>query len=167
MSALADAVRVSVLLTDYAAADAIAKVNILGAGWAVTGVNPETGTVAPQAVVVLIDVPPPFYGEDFTVGLQLKDAGGEVVSLPGPAGEPQAIRIAQVLRAEEPTFPPGTYVPRHTVWSHSQIIFYLANGLPLRPNELYTWYLELDGEQREAWAVSFYVAGPPPAPVLG
>jgi hypothetical protein len=167
VSALADAARVAVVLTDYAAADVIGKVNIIGAGWAITGVNPESGAIAPQAVVVLVDVPPAFYGDDFTVGLQLKDSAGVIVQLPGPAGEPQAIRVAQILRVEEPAFPPGTHAPRGLLWSHSQVIFYLANGLPLRSNEMYTWALELDGEQRDTWGASFYVAGPPPAPVIG
>lgn len=167
MTELRDTARVAVVLADYAATDAINKVNILGAGWAVAGRDLASGAVPPQTLVVFIDVPPPFYGQDFTVSLQLMDQAGQVVQLPGPVGEPQALRVAQIVRAEEPVTPAGSNIPKGVLWSHSQIIFSLPNGLPLPPNQLYTWTIEIDGEHRDVWAVSFYVPGPPPPPVIG
>ncbi len=167
MRELRDAARVAVVLADYAAVDAINKVNILGAGWTVAGQDLATGATPPQTLVVLIDVPPEFYGTDFTVSLQLLNQTGEVVQLPGPVGVPQALRVAQIVRAEEPLFAPGANIPRGVIWPHSQLIFNLQNGLPLPPNQLYTWTVEIDGEHHDAWSASFYVPGPPPGPVVG
>lgn len=63
--------------------------------------------------------------------------------------------------------PPGLNVPRNTLWAHSQVVFTLVNGLPLRGDELYTWHVEIDGEERATWGTSFFVAAPPPQPVIG
>lgn len=166
MSGVADLARVAVILADYALADPVGKVNILGAGWAVTGVNPQTGTIPPHTLIVLLDFPPELYGEDFSISIALRDAVGEPVQLPGPAGAPQPMRIAQILRVEEPSFP-GANIPRDTVWAHAQTTFNLSNGLPLPANQLYTWTVEIDGNRKPEWAVSFFVAGPPPPPVIG
>lgn len=165
MSRVADLARVAVLLADYAAPDPSGRINILGAGWNVTGANPTTGQTPQQSLVVLLDFPPELYGEDFTLSLQLRDSAGALVELPGPTGQPQPMRIAQVLRVEEPPAPLGG--PRNLLWAHSQTVFTLLQGLPLRPNELYTWCVEIDGDERPERAVSFYVAGPPPTPVIG
>lgn len=167
MSRVADLARVAVVLSDYAAADAAGKTNILGAGWAVTAVNPETGTVPPQTLVVLLDFPPELYGEDFSLSIALRDETEDPVQLPGPAGVLQPMRIGQILRVEEPTFMPGAGIPRNKVWAHAQTAFNLSNGLPLPANQMYTWTVEIDGTQKPEWAASFFVAGPPPSPVIG
>lgn len=167
MSALAEKARVSVLLADYASADAIGKINVLGAGFALCGIDVQTGAIPPQTLVVLIDILPEFYGEDFTLSVALRDSSGNPVEIPGPAGAPQPMRVAQVIRAETPVFPPGTNVPKDVVWAHAQLCLQLMNGLPLKAGDYYTWSVQLDGTDREDWAVSFYVAGPPPPVVLG
>lgn len=167
MTELRDAARVAIFLADYAMADVINKVNVIGAGWAVAGHDLASGSIPPQTLVVFVDLPPAFYGHDFTISLQLLDGKSAVVELPGPIGEPQALRVAQIIRAEEPVFPPGSNIPKGVVWTHHQIIFALANGLPVPPNDLYTWTVEIDGEARDIWATSFYVPGPPPPPVVG
>lgn len=156
----------TIFVTDYAATDAVSKINALGIGWTVTGTDPSTGMTAPQALVAMIDLPPELYGQDFSMTVTLRDATGDPVMLPGPAGTPQAMRIAQVARAEEPVFPPEMFVPRHLVWAHVQMILNLANGLPLPPG-LYTWSMEIDGNEDSRWATSFYVPGKRPDPVFG
>ncbi|EYR65026.1 hypothetical protein N866_18830 [Actinotalea ferrariae CF5-4] len=167
MSPISDSARVSLFVADYAAPDAIQKLNIIGAGWAVTGVNPETGLTAPHAVVAFIDVPPDHYGEDFAFTLTLRGPDGQPVRVPGPTGQVEPLRIAQTLRAEEPQFPPEVNVPRRTVWSHTQVALNMSNGIPVQVGSLYTWTLDIDGNTRPAWAVSFYVPGPRPGPVFG
>lgn len=167
MSNISERARVAVLLCDYAGADAISKVNALGLGWAVTGINPSTGTTAPMTVLVFVDTPPDMYGQEFAITLTLRDAAGKPVELPGPAGNPQAMRLAQNVRAEEPSFPSEANVPRHAVWAHSQMVFNLLNGLPLQPGQLYTWTVEIDSTRLDGWSVSFYVSGPRPGLVFG
>lgn len=167
MSALADKARVSIVLADYAAADAINKVNILGAGFALCGVDFQTGAIPPQTLIVFVDTPPEFYGEDYTLSVALRDSSGEPVEISGPDGSPQPMRVAQVVRAEAPVFPPGTNVPKDVVWSHAQVCLQLMNGLPLKPGDYYTWSVQVDATDRPEWSVSFYVAGPPHPVVLG
>lgn len=167
MSAVAERSKVTVILADYAAADAVNKVNILGTGFQIAGVDAATGLTSPQTVVVFIDTPPEQYGEDFAVTLTLRGMDDRPVELPGPAGTPQAMRVAQNLRVEEPIFPPEANVPRRITWAHTQIIFNIANGLPLAPGQLYTWTLEIDSTRDPRWVASFYVPGPRPRPVFG
>ena len=50
MRTLGDAARINLLLSDYAAADAANKINVLGLGWQVTRILPETGLTAPHAL---------------------------------------------------------------------------------------------------------------------
>jgi hypothetical protein len=166
VSVIADEARVAVFLADYAAADAVNKINAIGLGWAVTGTDPSTGLTAPQTLVAMLDVPPDRYGEDFTLTLTLRDEAGAPVALPGPAGTPQPMRIAQIVRAEEPTFGPAMNVPRDVLWAHVQVVLNLGNGLPLQPG-LYSWQLDIDGKEDPKWRASFYVPGPRPAPVFG
>lgn len=167
MSAVAERARVAVLLADYAAADAGGKINILGAGWAISGIDPSTASTAPQSVVVMIDSPPDLYGVDFAVTLTLRDGQGKAVRLPGPVGQPESMRISQLVRAEEPQIAPEANVPRGTIWAHAQIVLNLAGGLPLSPGQLYSWQLDIDGTEDARWAAYFYVPGPRPGPVFG
>jgi hypothetical protein len=56
---------------------------------------------------------------------------------------------------------------RLTVWSHSQMVINFPGGIPLQPGRLYTWQVTIDLDANPSWAVPFFVAGPPPAPVIG
>lgn len=166
MSEVADDACVSLILADYAAADAINKVNVIGAAWQISGVQPETGLTPPQSLVVFIDLPPKHYNEEFALTVALLDDTGNPVQIPGPTGEPQALRISQLAKAEKPTFAqPG--IPQNVVPTHVQIVANFPGGLPLAPGRLYSWQVDIDGDAKPAWRVSFFVAGPPPAPILG
>lgn len=167
MGAVADESRVSLLLADYAAADGAGKVNALGLGWGLAGVNPQTGMTPPQAVVAMLDSPPSLYGEAFSVTLTLYGEGDRPVEVPGPSGQLGALRLTHQARIDEPRFAPGANVPRNVVWAHTQVILNLANGIRLAPGHLYTWRLEIDATQDPKWAVSFYVPAAPGAPVFG
>lgn len=167
MSDVGERSRVSVLLADYAAADAVGKVNVLGVGWSITALNPQSGTTTPQTVVVMVDSPPDLYGEDFALSLTLRNSDGHPVEVPGPTGAPQAMRVGQNVHIDEPAFPPGTNVPRHTMWAHTQVLLNLGNGIPLPPGHLYTWSVDIDGTHRTDWEVSFFVVAPPSLPVFG
>ena len=56
MSELSDNATVSLTLADLANADAAGKLNLLGANWTWTALQPS-GQTSPQALVVTIDVP--------------------------------------------------------------------------------------------------------------
>lgn len=166
MSDIADQARVTLFLADYAANDALGKVNALGAGWSLTGHDPATGMTGAWAVVVIIDVPPAFYGHDYALSLALRGPDGRPVTAPGPTGEQQTIQVAQSVHVDTPN-PPGVYVPGNTLWAHTQLIMNFAAGLPLASGQQYTWTVEIDGTSKPHWRTSFYVVGPRPGPVFG
>lgn len=166
MSEIADDARVAIALADYASVDGSGKVNLLGAGWQVTGVQPETGLTGPQTAVVFIEIPARHVNDDFALTMTLVDASGQAVMVPGPAGDLQPLRIAKIMKTEEPSFV-GWNVPRHAMPCRVQVLANFPGGLPLAANSAYAWQIDIDGDARPAWKVEFFVAGPPPGPVIG
>ena len=167
MSAVFDRARVTLVLADYAAADAVQKLNILGAGWSITGLNPATGTTSPMSLVIMIDSPPEQYGDEFSLTLTLEDSNGSLIQVPDAAGSLSPLRIAQVVRIQEPTFLPQLNVPKGKLWAHTQTVLNFPNGVPLPPGGIFTWKVEIDGETRDGWNISFFVPGPPSPVVFG
>jgi hypothetical protein len=167
VSAVGDRARVTLILADYAAADAVQKLNILGAGWSITGLNPATSATSPLAVVVMIESPPDQYGDEFSLTLALEDEDGSPVQVPDAAGSLTALRIAQVIRIQEPAVLPQLNAPKGKLWAHSQVVLNFANGIPLSPGRIYRWTLAIDGDVRDEWHVSFFVPGPPSPVVFG
>lgn len=166
MSDVANDAQVAVLIADYAAIDAAGKVNAIGVGFQFAGLNVETGTTSPQTVIVLIDVPPKHYSEEFAVSLSLVDQVGDVVNVPGPTGEATPLRIAQVHTANVPQVP-NAYIPKDLLPSRIQIVVNFAGGLPLAAGQLYAWQVDIDGSAEPHWRAVFFVPGPPPRPVIG
>lgn len=166
MSAIADTARVAVVLADYAQADAIQKVNVLGAGWQVTGIDPNTGNTAPQTLLVVVDISPDHAGENYALEAALYDDAGELVLVPGPTGQLIPLRIGQTVTAEPPVFP-GRQVPPRLLWSHAQMVLSFPGGLTLAVGRAYTWRVRIDGDDSRNWGATFFVTGPPAAPVLG
>lgn len=153
------------LLADYIGVDAAGKVNAIGAGFVITGLQP-TGTTAPQHVAVLVDVPARYAGQEFPLSLELRDADLDtVVQLPGPAGQLDAMRIQQLVKGERPVVP-GAYLP-DDLPVRIQLTLGFTNGLPLTPGRKYVWRAEIAGQHRKDWSARFYVPGPPPPPVFG
>jgi hypothetical protein len=161
---LSDNVRVNVLLADHASQDASNKVNLLGAGWFLTAVQ-QTGMTPPQAVVVFVDVPARFHGENFALSLTLVNEAGDPVSVPGPDGTMQSLRVQQLVHADRPALP-GASLPAD-LSGRVQVILNFPNGVPVAPGALYRWRVEIDTNADPQWEASFYVVGPPPAPVIG
>src|SRR5262249_2991920 len=153
------------VLADYAVADASQKANILGAGWQITGLA-ATGMTPGCAVVVFVEIPARYRGEQFAIVIPLMNEAAQPVMLPAIAGgELQAIRMQQLATVNPPLLP-GVHLPTNMP-SRVQYIIQLQNGLPLPPNQLYRWEVEIDGNKRLDWNYWFYVAGPPPGPVIG
>lgn len=167
MSEIAEAARVAVFLADYAGNDPGGRINALGVGWALAPLNPQTGVTSALAAVAIVSVPPQFYGAEYAIEVTLRREDGRAVEMPGPTGEPQALRLAQNIRAEEPTFPPGSNVPRGKLWSQMQVVMGFSNGLPLVGGQLYSFTVGIDSTSKPDWAASFYVPGPPSGPVFG
>jgi len=150
------------MLADFALVDGMGKINCIGVGWQVTGIDPATGSTAPQSVVLLVDVAPQHIGETYALEIGLYDDADELVSLPGPVGELQPLRIGQSITATRPVMP-GRSDP---AWSHGQIVIHFGAGLPLTPGHEYTWRARIDGDDEYRWETSFYVAGRQHGPVV-
>lgn len=160
MSISEDAI-VSIILADYAVADASQKVNILGAGWQVTGVTPG-GLTPAQALVVLVEVPARYRGDQFSLAATLLNDAGDPVMVPDPHGatpETQALRVEQLIQVESPSVPGADMLEEMP--SHIQMIVFPQGGLPLFPGKLYRWEVEIDGNRNRQWRRTFYVADPP------
>lgn len=154
-----------ILIADYIAVDAGGKLNAIGAGFAITGVQ-STGFTGAMTVGVLIDVPTQHLGKNFAISLDLRDADtSSVVQIAGVSGQPEALRVQHVVVAERPLIP-GMYLPPD-LHGRVQMILAFPNGLPLRPGRSYEWRLEVDGTHRKGWVSRFHVAGPAPQPVIG
>lgn len=156
---------VTVLLADYIGIDAGGKINAIGAGFTICGVRP-TGLTSPMHLVALIDLPSKYAGREFPFSLELRDEEtGQVVQLPGPAGNLDTMRIQQLVKGDRPNLP-GVYLPE-SMFIRVQLAVNFSNGLPLAPGRFYSWRAEVEGQHMKAWKARFHVAGPPPPPVVG
>jgi hypothetical protein len=165
VSEVASDATVRLLIADYAAVDAGGKLNIIGGGIAVIGHVQPTGATPPFALVVSITVPPKHYNADCSVEIILEDSGGTPVSVPGPTGQSQVMRIGQATRFEEPKLLPG--IPRNELRARAQFVLAFATGLPIQIGQRYRWRVKIDHDTRDEWTEEFFVPGPAPAPVLG
>jgi len=160
---------VRIFLADFIAADTAGKLNMIGGGLSVVGVQgteagPIAGNTAPFGVVFSIAVARELYGEECSAELVLEDSTGRPVSLPTPDGKgEQVLRVAQNVTFEEPNFPPGARVPRGSMLARTQWVLMFPAGLTLTPGGVYRWRLKIDHETRADWTEPFYVpAGPSP-----
>lgn len=157
--------RVTLIVADYIGVDAASKLNAIGAGFSITGLQP-TGLTAPMYVGVLVDVPPAFHGQEFPLSLELRDVeGNSVVTMTGPSGAPEALRVQSMVTPERPVLP-GTYLPP-AMFARVQVVIGFQNGLPLSAGRFYEWRVEIEGQHRKGWIARFHVTGPPPPPVVG
>jgi hypothetical protein len=150
--------RVIVLLADFANQDPANKINLLGANWNLIGVQPN-GATFPHAVVIFVEFPPRFQGQDFTLSVALLDDVGNSVDVPRPEGERQPLRLQQGFRAERPGAPEDIMPPDVPI--RIQAILNFHTGIPLTINRQYRWHVEVDDTAKPEWEAKFHVVGPP------
>jgi hypothetical protein len=165
MSDAADSAIVQVVLADYANNDSGGKLNIIGGGITMLGLDPNSHITVPHAVVARISFAPRYIGESPAVELALESDDGSLVSIQGQGGA-QFLRVG-AANALKPAVVPGATVPLTAVRPSAQMLMYFANGLPLEPNRSYTWRVRIDHETRDAWTETFYVLTMDPDPVIG
>lgn len=165
MSDVSEVASVRILLADYAASDAASKLNVIGGGVTVLGFVPAMNQTAPFTVVVTVSVPPSHYNHECALELVLEDALGNPVSLPGPTGEAQIMRVGQLIKFEEPKTQTG--IPRGSLRSRHQWVLGFSIGLPLALGQRYIWRVKIDHETRDDWTEEFFLPGPNPGLVVG
>ncbi|QIG42680.1 hypothetical protein G5V58_07695 [Nocardioides anomalus] len=133
--------RATLMLADHAVV-ADGKLYINGGGWSVTGPDP-----VPSAIAVKVDVPWDQTNRTMSLRLLLIGQDGDPVLLPGPEG-PTTVQI----EGEAEVGRPAGLVPG------ADVDFPLAfqiGPLPLTPGQRYQWVLEIDGETRDDWRLTF------------
>jgi hypothetical protein len=133
-----------VVLGDFAERDAsTGKVHILGAGWTITGPAPT-----PHAVIIFVKVPQHRAGTPIPITLRLLDQAGQIVQVPGAAGQ-QRLEVFGQIEMAEPDAAAGFPGDLDAVFSVN------VGALPLQPGTKYTWFVEVDG--KEAASTEFWV----------
>ena len=168
MSEVFEQASVSLILADFAVADQLGKLQMVGGGLQIIGRNHATGASAAFAVVVGLGFPPELFNEQYAFEVVLEDENGNPVELADAAAVPgsRVMRFGQTLQIEEPNFR-GSGVPRRALPTRTHVVLYFNTGLPLPPGQVLVWRARIDGESRSEWTVPFFVPAPPPAPVLG
>lgn len=143
--------KVNMMLAD-AAQVAAGKLSLLGGGWSM--IVPG----GPFAVCGIIDIPW-HQGTDWhTLRLELIDADGEPVLVPGPNGdEPLVFEPPRHRSTIGPHVKPGTSLG----WPFALTV---GPGLPLEPGAMYEWRLTIDGKHEEGWSLAFSVLPPSSLP---
>jgi hypothetical protein len=150
---MASPIEITLVLCDAAQIDvASGKVHMLGAGWSRT-----SSPTAPSAVVVMLGIPWDRTNQKIHVILELADADGTPVEVPGPFGGNARVRIEADVEAGRP---PGV---AEGVTLEANLAPTIP-PLPLPPGR-YTWNLQVGSDQSAQR--SFAVDPPPTSPPTG
>ena len=120
---------------------------MLGAGWSLIGPQPSA-----QAVVALIKVGWNEANRQHVFSLRLRDADGNPVNVPSPAGQQALVFNGRFEVGRPPGIPEGSEIDTNFVIQ--------LQALPLPGAQRYTWSLDID--EHEYAAESFFVRGMPP-----
>lgn len=131
--------KVTMMLAD-AAQVAEGKLNVLGAGWNVTGPGP-----APFAIGIIIEVPWQHTNREHTYRLELVDLDGNGVVLQGMDDPLLFDERFEVGRP--PGMRQGSYLPFPRAFNFGP--------MPLAPGSHFEWRLTIDAETREDWRLPF------------
>ena len=164
MSEVFERASVSLVLADYAVADQLGKLQMVGGGLQIVGRDHVKGISSAFALVVSLDFPPEVFNEQYAFEVVLQDTFGSPVEL--TAGGAGVMRFGQTLQVEEPNFR-GNGVPRRALPARSHVVLYFNTGLPLPAGGVLVWRASIDGESRPEWTLPFFVPAPPAGPVLG
>ena len=164
--AIYDDTNMFLLLADYIGIDTAGKINAIGAGFTLTGVQ-QNGLSAPQYLAAVIDIPGKYHGQQFAFSLELRDesTGRPVQLVTDTVGTLEPLRIQQVVSVTRPT-PPNVYIP-DSMFARAQVTIGFPEGVPVKPGRTYGWHAQVDGQTRAGWSTRFHVPGPPPPPVIG
>ena len=158
--------KVYVLLADKGKANPQAgTLDLLNAGWVVTGYGPMTPVgqaTHPQAVAIFYEVELSRCNKDLVLAVELLTEDGQQVMFPqSPGGPPPPpLRVQKTIRVPNPGGLPTGFP------GVGNTLIELMPG-PIVPPGSYQWRVTLDGESNEDWCARFYVRAPEPPPIIG
>ncbi len=133
------------LLADFAQV-VQGKLYVMGGGWSVTGPQPQ-----PSAVALKIEVPWTQTNRRHEFKMELLDADGRAVVLPGPEGEKPVLMTGQFEVGRPPGVSPGTPLDMPLALT--------LGPLPLMPGR-YVWKLSINNATKDEWEAAFTVRAP-------
>lgn len=137
--------KVNLLLADWAQV-VQGKLYVMGGGWSVTGPQPQ-----PSAIALKIEVPWTQTNRRHEFKVELLDADGRPVVLPGPEGEKPVVMSGQFEVGRPPGVSPGTPLDMPLALT--------MGPLPLMAGR-YLWKLSINNQTQEAWEAAFTVRSP-------
>jgi len=165
MSEASEAAQLTLLMADFVNVDAAGKVNVVGGGINILGVQPS-----PQVPLMShgffvfgrVEIPTRLCPVEAVVELALLDAAGEVVT---PQGADRALRIAQVTTFSRAMI--GNEIGPPELRTSHQTIVGFGDGLPASLGSPLQWSLRVDGDDANATQLQFVILTPPHNPVIG
>ncbi len=162
MSETYDRASLSMILADYAVADQLGKLQVVGGGLQVITMDHAKGVTASFALVVSMSFPPELFQEQYAFEVVLEETNGTLVEMQGS----NLMRFGQTLTVEEPNLA-RSGVPRRALPAKAQVVLFFNTGLPIPAGRVLVWRVKLDGESRDSWTLPFFVPAPATGPVLG
>ncbi|AZI57812.1 hypothetical protein EH165_06270 [Nakamurella antarctica] len=168
MSEVYERTSLSLMMADYAVADQLGKLHVVGGNLQVVNRDHNTGNTQAFALVVSLSSPVELFQEQYSFEVVLEETNGTLVELgtTQPGAAPNVVRFGQTLTVEEPNLG-RSGAPRRALPAKAHIVLYFNNGLPMPPGRVLVWRAKLDGESRDAWTLPFFVPAAPTGPVLG
>lgn len=123
------------------------KLFMLGGGWTFHLIG------APMALVIKVDVPWVEANKPHLLKVELFDADGNTVVLPGPVGPAPVQFEGKFEVGRPPGVTPGTDL--------SMPIAMNLGPMPLVPEKRYEWRISINGESKDEWHLSFSTGMPP------
>jgi hypothetical protein len=118
------------------------KLNVMGAGWTVTGPDP-----IPFAIVGIVRVPWNETNRPHEMRFELIDLDGAPVMVDGPSGT-EAVALGGPFEVGRPPgVRPGSFIPMPFAINCAPI--------PLPPGSHFEWRFSIDGQAHEDWRLAF------------
>lgn len=161
MSEVSASAHVTFVVADYMAVGPQSKLTFVGAGISFVSVDPMSGQSAPLSICATATFHPKFVGESPQVVLTLETEDGAVLELPARAdqleGQPVRVEVGSATPLAQ-TVIDGFEIPADAIRPKVNVLMQFQNGLPLQPGHRYVWRITIDGETRDDWTESIYVA---------
>jgi hypothetical protein len=165
MSDISSVAEINAFIADYAIADAVGKLNVIGGGITLIGHQPG-GATAPFTVLISVAVPARFAGQEYALTVELiNETTGRHVSVPSNEGPPQVLRAQQVVTVPPLQIPQGFKPPPDAFVAHN-VAMGFPTGIPLPAGNTFDFRVQIDGNVMPK-TIRFHILKPDPGPVLG